>query len=212
MPKRFLLVGSIEVLNNGTLYRGPNHFDGRAFREGGGTVPMIPNDVVPKWEGRDFGLELTWLVCADLDASQISLLQAEPDVTMVPANIDNQLGGNLATVQAALESLHIPADMLTASVPYRVVLRGIVAMFDVAQRFQTRHAISPGLGGRLFPAGVTLETTLGDLSFSVRSELKSAAEDLKFDYSNLTLLSKLRDVLKQVATQAKGVTMLGVAL
>lgn len=195
---------------NGILYRGPKYFECRAFREGGGTAPLIPNDVVPKYEPRDFGLEPTFLLCADLTAGQIASLQALSDVTMVPANIDNQLGANLATVQAALESLHIPADMLVAANTYRLVLRGVIAIFDVAQRFETLHAVSPTVGGRIFPAGITLSTTLGELSFSVRTQLKTAAEELGVDYSGLTLASTLRDVLKTVATSARNISMLGV--
>lgn len=158
------------------------------------------------WSPLDFGLEPTALIAADVDAAQLATIAAQLDITVIPSNLDLQVGANLATVQASLELLNIPGDFVTAGNTYRQVLRGLIAIFSVAQRFN-------GLGnGRLFPAGITLATTLGAVSVSVRQQLQEAAEAKDYDYSGLTLSSTLRDVLKKLASQQAPGAMLGVTI
>jgi hypothetical protein len=195
MPIRLCLI-PIE----GDPNRGPKYFAWRNDPD----PPALFDGV--DWAMMDFGLEPTALLAASMTAGQVSTLAGLSDVTMIPVNLDNTLSGNLATVQAALESLHIPADALTAGTTYRQVVRGIIAIFAVAQRFHGRH------NGQLFPAGITLSTTLGDLSQVVRNELKASAEELGYDYSGLTLTSSLRDVLKKLATQQAPGELLGLAI
>lgn len=205
MAVRFYLLPIEEVVKDaqlGTTTRGPKYFAWRFDPD----PPALLDGV--SYEMRDYGLEPTALLAADVTNAQHQLLIANADVTAVPANLDNTLGANRATVQAALESLHIPADALTNATTYRQVLRGVMAIFALAQRFNGRV----GNSGRLFPVGITLATTLGDLSQSVRNQLQSAAEELGYDYSGLTLQSTLRDVLKQIANQQSPSTMLGVTV
>lgn len=200
MPLRYYLVPISAGTSGPQPSRKPEYF--------AGTVDGGPALVTVDYEMLDFGLEPTGLVAANVTAQQHTTLAAQSDVTAIPVNIDNALGANLATVQAALESLHIPADALVSTNTYRQVLRATIAIFEVAARFNGLL----GANGRLFPAGITLATTLGDLSQNVRNTLQSAAEALGYDYSGLTLQSTLRDVLKLIAQQAKPYTMLGVQI
>lgn len=202
MPLRLYLLPIEETFRaNGSL-RGPKYF---AYK-GDPDPPALMIGV--DWQMMDFGLEPTALLCANLSAGEHATLNANADVTAIPLNLDALLGANLATVQAALESLHIPADALTSGTTYRQVVRGVIAIFLVAQRFNGRV----GANGRLFPAGITLSTTLGDLSANVRGELKLAAEDLGFDYAGLTVASTLREVLKKLASQQSPQTLMGLAI
>jgi hypothetical protein len=201
MPFRICLVPLFEVTKpSGSIYRGPKYFDdGRDAPD----PPLFPS--VP-YELRDFGLEPTGLLAANLTTAQASTLNAQPDVTLIPANLDNQIDGQLNNVVAALESLHIPGDALDATNTYRQVVRGVVAIFAVAALFHQEA------NARLFPAGITLSTTLGDLSQAIRNQLQAAATELGYDYDGLTLQSTLRDVLKKLATQQAPFTMLNVTI
>jgi hypothetical protein len=203
MPIRLCLVPIEEsTAPTGAPWRGPKYFPYRFDPD----PPALFDGV--EWQMMDFGLEPTALLAANLTAGQVSTLAGLSDVTMIPANLDNTLGAQRATVAAALESLHIPGDALTNGTTYRQVVRGVIAIFQVAQRFHGRL----GANGRIFPAGITLSTTLGDLSQSVRNELQAAAEELGYSYAGLTLSSTLRDVLKALANQQAPGTLLGVSI
>lgn len=197
----YLLPIEESVLPNGKTLRGPKYFS----YKGDPDPPALLDGIL--WDWYDFGLEPTGLLAVDLTAAQHALLAGQPDVTAIPANLDNTLGANLATVQAALESLHIPADGLVAGATYRQVIRGTVAIFQVAAIFNVRTG-----GGRLFPAGITLATQLSDLSAGVRAQLQVAAEQYDIDYAGLTLASTLRDVLKKIATRQTPVSLLGATI
>jgi hypothetical protein len=149
---------------------------------------------------QDYGQEPTCVLAADVSTAQHSSLSANADVTVIPANLDLQVGANLATVQANLEALNIPSDMVTPATSYRQILRGVIAVFSIS-------ASTP-----LFGPGVTLDTTLGALLPAVRAQLKAAAESAGYDYTGLTLASTIRDALKRALARDQQRTMLGVAI
>lgn len=143
----------------------------------------------------DYGNEPTMLVAAEVTNAEHTAIAANPDVVVVPANLNNTIGVNLAAVQAALDSLNIPADWITSGMTYRTVLKWIALLFLLCQRFQ-------GLvGGRLFPAGITLNSTVGDLTVNVRQKLLQAAGSLHLDTSAITLAMTIRVALKTLANQ-----------
>lgn len=156
----------------------------------------------------DFGADPTFLVAADVTPAELTALQALSDVTVIPANLDAQLGANLATVQAKLEALGLPADQLIATRTYRQVLRGLVAIFSVAQRFQYLDASD----GRLFPPGVTLSTTVGSLAQATRDTINQAVTDAGYTLTGVTGATTLRQVLNQLASQPSPITLLNVAI
>lgn len=172
--------------------------------------PALMSATIP-YALQPFGAEPTALLAADVDAAQHTTLAGLADVTVIPQNLDSQLGANLATVQAQLEALNIPANAVTATNTYRQVLRGVIAIFSVSQRFYSIRGTSPA-GSRLFPPGITFATTLGDLSVDVRSDLQTAATQLGYDYSGLTLTSTLRQVLNKLASQPAPFTLLEVTV
>lgn len=200
MPIRFYLLPIEEFQDADLTFRLPKYVTMPRDPRGPQSIP-----VPPQWQYMDFGLEPTFLAALNLTAGQHATLTANADVTTVPANLDNNVGGQLGNVQAALESLHIPADAVVAGTTYRQILRGIIGIFLVAQQFHSRS-------GRLFPAGIDLTTTLGDLSLVVRTKLKDAAEFLGYDYAGLTLTSTLRDVLKTIANQQMPIDFLGITI
>lgn len=185
--------------------RGPKYFEYRGDPDPPALISGVNYAMMP------FGFEPTALVAADLSAAQVTTMAGLADVTTIPANLDNQLGANLATVQAELEALNLPADVIVATNTYRQVLRGVLAVFAVAQRFYAMRGTQPE-GGRLFPPGITLATTLGDLSAGVRQDLQTAANVLGYSYDGLTLASSLRVVLKKLASQSVSVTLLDVGI
>lgn len=201
MAVRFYLIPIEETTApDGSSARGPKYFTWHRDPDPPALMAGVASEI------RDFGLEPTALCAADVTPAQNATLAALPDVTVIPANLDNNIGAaNLATVQAALENLHIPADAIAAATTYRQVVRGVLAIFAVAQRFNA-------LSGRLFPAGITLSTQLSDLSANVRGQLQEAATELGYSYAGLTLTSTLRDVLKALANQQAPQTMLGVTI
>lgn len=203
MPVRLYLV-PIEFSLDGKT-RGPKYFPFTGDPDAPALIQGAPRAMMP------FGLEPTALLAADLSAAQVTTMAGLTDVTVIPANLDNQLGANLATVQAELEALNIPADMLNTGNTYRQVLRGVIAIFSVTQNFYAIRGTQPE-GGRLFPAGITLATTLGSLSVAVRQDLQAAASALGYDYTGLTLASTIRDVLKKLASQPVPFDLLGVSV
>lgn len=186
----------------GTSRRGPKYFS----YKGDPDPPALLAGVA--WEMRDFGLEPTALLAADVTAGQATTLAAQPDVILVPANLDLTLGANLATVKASLDAVNLPSDLLASGTTYRQTLRGIMAMLALAQRVYGRA----GAGGRLFPSGVTLATPLSALSANARAALAGAADDLGYDRTSVVVTSTMRDVLKNVASQPTPSAMLGVAV
>lgn len=159
--------------------------------------------IVGRYQAMDYGNEPMMLVAAEVTAAEHTAIAANADVIAAPANLDNTIGANLATVQAALESVNLPADWITSGMTYRTVLRWIARLFLVCQRFQ-------GLaGGRLFPAGITLASVIGDLSASVRQKLTQGAQSLGLDTSNIAPATTIRAALKDLGNQMTLVITLG---
>lgn len=149
---------------------------------------------------QDYGQEPVCVLAADVSTAQHATLAGSPGVTALPVNLDSPVGANLATVQAELEAVNIPSDMVTAVTIYRKVLRGVIAVFSVSAK------------APLFSGGVTLDTTLGDLTPTVRGELKNSAESSGYSTEGLTLASTIRESLLKAVITDKNRTMLGVEI
>lgn len=147
----------------------------------------------------DAGNETPCLCAADVPDATHAILVAYADVTAVPADIDQQIGGSLTAVQAALESFHVPAGWITATLTYRSVLRTVMALFQFWQRYQALGGASP------FGTGVTLATTFGSLPAAARTALISTAQSLGYATDSLSAGSTLRQCLKAMADQWRAV-------
>lgn len=155
---------------------------------------------IKTFAANDYGNEPLCLLGADVTPAQHAALTANADVSPFPVDLDSTVGANLATVQQALESRNLPADDVTVNTPYRIMLRWIIAIFSIT-------ATNPLFGG-----GVTLDTTLGQLTAQQRAELKASAESAGYSTSGLTLASTIRDALRKAVGSAGERQILGIVI
>lgn len=151
---------------------------------------------------KDFGWDGTFLVGADVTPAQHSEIVANADVTSIPQNIDANVGANLNTVQTKLEALSIPADWITSTMSYRVVIRFILKLFQLISRYTADQA-------QRFFANVTLDTTIAQLTAAQRNALNQAAQGLGLDTSTITGSMALRQALRILLTQLPSITLMG---
>lgn len=195
---RFYLVPVVTVVDSRGTHRGPKFFP-TPWQTG---APLIDQIV---YAVRDYGDDDLMLIAADLDDTQDAALVATGEVTKMADNLDQQIGADLAAVQAALELLNLPAQMLTATVTYRTLLKGINAIMEIAQCMQ-------GLGFNIFAGGVTLSTTLSQLPVAARQALSACAVQFNYDQTGITGASSVRQVFTTIVQQARSFTMMGVTV
>lgn len=198
---RFYLV-PVETANN---RRGPKYFPYRGDPDPPALVTTGDDGSGIQWQARDYGDEPSMLLAANTSDADDATLAAQVDVTKFADNVDAQLGAQLAAMQNALEALNLPAQMLTAGTTHRQVVRGIMAIFAVAQCMQ-------GKGFRVFGGAVTLSTTMGSLAAAPRQALQSCATSLGYDITGITLASTVRQVLTLLVQQGSPSPMLGVTV
>lgn len=179
-------------------HRGPKYFPYHGD-------PNPPALIQADWEAKDYGNEPSMLLASNLSNPDDVTLTAQPDVTKFADNLDQQMGADLATMQAALEALNLPAQMVTSTTTHRQVIRGIMGIFSVAQCMQ-------GKGFRVFGAGITLATTLSALAVPARQALQDCATQLGYDQTGITLSSTIRQVLTLVVQQASPSKMMAVTV
>jgi hypothetical protein len=152
----------------------------------------------------DYGREPTFLVIAEVTPEQHTDLAANGDVVAVPQNLDAQVGaGNLATVQNALESVNLPGLWVTATHTYRQIVRGCVVVMFLAQKLNGLFL------ARFFESGITLATTMADLTQTQRDRLRAVAEAFGVDYSGVTGATTMRQALRVLAQQLPTVNLMG---
>lgn len=176
----------------------------------GSPIPKY-TDTLPKTTLMDwftYGEESVFLLAMDIDDVTHTAFAAHADVSAFPQNIDNQVGAALGTVQTQLESFNLPGDVVGAGTTYRTILRGIIAIFAVMQRY----AGITGGQQLVFGADTNLDRTLGSIPLAVRNALQQACNELQFNTSSLTGASTIRDLLKLLASQPINITLLGVPI
>lgn len=166
-----------------------------------GTTDRLPKYIEAlgvSWSMRDYGQQPECLVAADVSAAQHSSIIGNGDVQFIPDNLDQQIGGALSTVEAALSSRHIPDGWVTSNMTYRFVIRKILGAFKFLVRFHIVSGISaPAING----ANVTLNTQFQDLGANARQGLLDTAATFKLDISDFSGTSTLRQILKGVCDQ-----------
>lgn len=148
-------------------------------------------------------MEPTFLVGADVDATQASSIAANGDVTAIPASLDAQIGANLGAVQTALDALRIPSDWVTSGMTYRTLVGLVIKIFKVLQRLHGRWQTT------IFESGITLSTTLAELTQGQRDHLQDVADSFGIDSSAATGTTTIRQVLRVLAQQLGGCTLMG---
>lgn len=160
---------------------------------------------IPSVAGRmmDYGLEPVCLFASDVTEARHAELIAHADVTEIPQNLETQVGGNLARLQAILDGYNIPNDWITSTTTYKQVFRAVATLFQVMQKFH--H----GSLERLFKTGITLDTRMNQLPGAARNTLQEAVEKTGLDPAELKGTNTLKAALKNIATQGKESSHLG---
>jgi hypothetical protein len=156
-----------------------------------------------KWAAVDYGMEATFLVGADVDATQHTSISSNADVITIPANLDSTIGANLTTVQNALDSLKIPSDWVTSGMTYRTVIALVIKLFKILQRLHGRWLTT------IFESGITLSTTFSQLTQAQRDRLQDVATSFGIDTSGVTGTTTIRQALKLLAQQLQGCALMG---
>jgi hypothetical protein len=186
-------------------FTGPKYFPYRGDPDPPALVQLGDDGLSIHKEARTYGGEPSMLLCANTTDADDATLAALVDVTKFADDLDTQLGPRLAAMQTALEALNLPAQMLTTATTDRLVIRGIMAIFSVAQCMQ-------GKGFNIFSAGVTLSTQLSALPVAARQALQDCAAFLGYDETGITLASTVRQLLTKLVQQASPSPMLGVTV
>lgn len=150
----------------------------------------------------DFGAEAVCLCAADTNDAQHEAITAETGTYSLPlAQLDSGIGaGALTAIQTWLENRNIPADWLTDGITWRELIRFVVGLFQLAQRYRGLSALA-GVSGQLFPSGVNLATRLNELPTAARNRLSAAAADLGYDTAGISGPTTLRVALRLLAAQ-----------
>lgn len=171
-------------------------------------VPQFIDGTVPSYATQAYGDEPVMLVAADVTPAQHAAIIAHPEVAAFPADLTRTIGANLATVQAALEGFNMPAGFVTSGMTFKALVRWIARLCFFSQACAGDHR-----AGRLFPVGITLNSTVGDLSQPVRQAIQNAAAHFGISFAGVTLATTIRAALKILADQLPDVpSLLGVAL
>lgn len=184
MAIRFYLVPKIGAGTGADPYR-PKYFQ---------STPTV-RDIAGGFLSMDYGLEPVYLVRAEVTAGEHTAIAGQSDVIAAPTNLDATIGAALATVQTALETKGIPAGWITAGLTFRTVLRAVAQLVTFAQRLH-------GTGNvRVLPPGITLDSTIGDLTVTQRQKFLAAAVTFGLDTSPVVLSTTIRAALKLLLDQ-----------
>lgn len=152
------------------------------------------------WSAMDYGYEPWMVVGAALSATDEAFILAQPDGMALPVNLDVTLtAGNVATVQTKLEAINIPADWVTTAMTWRQVVRIVLGMMMVMQRYAGIHGVV-----RIFLGGITLESTMADLPVGARTDLSAAATSMGLSIGNISGSTTIRQTLQLLSGQMVG--------
>lgn len=170
----------LETIDN---RRGPKYFKHRGN----------PSGLDVRWGMMDYGLMPVALLWADVSNAEHTGLIANSDVRHVVqhTNVDNQVGGGAVTaIRDGLEALDIPGNWVQATDTWRQVLRGVMGMFQFAQRVHGKFGVT------LLPDGYSLNTTWSELPQGARTILLETAQELGIDTGGATGATTLRQIYK----------------
>ena len=129
------------------------------------------------------------------DAAGHATISADPQVFVVPDDLDTQLGAVTAVaLETRLENNNLPGNWVTATLTWRQFLRRFFGVIHLLQRMGGFRPLRALLG-----PGVTWNTTLGDLDLDMRQRLAAAADREGVDRTGITAASTLRQVAARFA-------------
>ena len=185
------------------LYLMPLVLDARNRR-----VPKYHADFAGlSWAAQDYGPEPWCLVGVRAIPDALhTTISADADVNAFPllANFGNQIGGNLAAVQAAMENAAIPAGWVAATMTWNTLFRGVLLIFQFNQRF---NGLMPNV--RLFDPNdnITLSTLMRNLPAGVWDALKQTARSFGIDTTSVGPDGTMRDFYQVVRQNFPNITM-----
>lgn len=169
------------------------------FADGG-----LPTRV--EWGGTDYGFEPWMIVSADLDAGNVTFLQAQADASLIPEALDATLSaGQVTATQTYLEAMHLPAEWVTTAFTWRTVIRTVLGVFRFMARYAAVYAQATGSTAPIFTGGVDLTRTVGSLALPVRTALSDTSDQLGLDRSGVTGATTLRQLLRDIGAQMAAV-------
>lgn len=169
--------------------------------------PRVPKYVSEfgafQWQGPvDYGSQDACFIAIDTDAATQATLSAHADDLAVPANLDNTPGtGAVATTQAALEALDIPAGWVNTGLTWRTIVRVVLGMFILNQRYWVISANQLGNGRRSIFDNVNLSSTVSQIPAQARAWLDEAAASMNLDSSGITGATTIRQLLQNFGQQ-----------
>ena len=188
MIRCYLLPIESVVLEDGNIARGPKYFQWR--------LDPDPPGLAVKWGMMDYGLIDAALLVAEVTQEQHDTLLLNSDVTSPPENIDQNIAsGAIPAVQAALETLRIPADWVTTAFTYRQILRMVAGLFQFAQRHHALH------NEQLIDSQAQLDLRWNQIPIARRNRILATADSLNYDYSAVQNTWLIRRILKHLSDQ-----------
>ena len=170
----------------------PKYFAGRL-------TPAVPELAGVVSTAIFYGRAPWCIVGADLSAAQVTFLQAQSDVRVIPANLDSTVtGGQVATVRAYLRAAAIPSLFVQGNSTWRAVLRVVGGLF----LFAGRYAALTG-GQTLLPQGADLDAAWSTVPQQRRDSVLATAASFTppYDLSSVTDSTPIEDVLKLLGDQ-----------
>ena len=149
------------------------------------------------WSAVRYGRDDVWLVRVNnLSVADYNALAARPDVYVFPldADLDSPISDK-ARIDAFFEQFRIPTNWTTPSTTYRQLLKALVNMSLVLQRYYGIRALA-GTPEELFSGGVTLETKFSALTVDQRAALQKAVNELAETNVPINPNMTLRQLLK----------------
>jgi len=142
-----------------------------------------------------YGDELVYLLAVDVTPAEHAVIAAQVPVTVVPQDLSSTVTAQAEpTVQAELDSWGIPGQWVAQGMTYSTVLKGVAAVFQIANRLLS-------FGARLLPPGITLSTTMAQLTQQQRDRLQAVADSLNLSTAGVVGGTTLRQFLRIVAAQ-----------
>lgn len=133
------------------------------------------------------------LIQADLDQPTHDSIVANPDVEVLPANLNQTI--NLSAVQTILSDRDIPISWLNSSLTYLQVLRRLEALFNFARKYQGY------LAHKMIRAVWVNDVTLNQLPGFLVSDLQEAADFFSLDTTGITGTTTVEELMVNFAAQ-----------
>jgi hypothetical protein len=186
--------------------RGPKYFPYRNDPDPPALIQTADDGQNIFFDSSRYGDEPQMLIAAYVSDADDATLAALPDVVKFADDLDSVVGdAALPGLQAALNALNIPGNLVTASTTWRLVARGIIGVFSIGICMQ-------GKKRNIFAGGVTLATTMNQIPAAPRADLQACCTSLGYDISSVTGSTTVRQLLVTIANQTSPRTLLDVVI